>query len=135
MRHDCKEKTPKNIDCCAVHTLQVQPDFMEQKTALMLAIEWRHHICELYPKYHCECNFIERFWGAAKRTARYECDYSFKALLERIPHILDDISLDVIRHSVGRHGYITSYANGLDAHEAERAEKQFESHRRIRKDD
>lgn len=34
----------------------------------------------LYPKYHCECNWIERYWGAAKKVARRECDYSFKLL-------------------------------------------------------
>jgi hypothetical protein len=119
-----------------MHLLSAQADFKEQKTALADAVEQAQHIFTLYPKYHCECNFIERFWGAAKRAARQQCDYSYKALCERVPRILREIPLPSIRRfSRKAWRYIESYANGLDAHAAERAQKKFKSHRRIRKDD
>lgn len=134
-RLDCKLEKPTTA-CCARHALQAQPDFLEQKTAITLEVEKAGHLCELYPKYHCECNFIERYWGAAKRRARQECDYSYTALCDRVPRILDEVPLSQIRaFSRKAWRYINSYASGLDAAEAERAQKQFKSHRRLRKDD
>ncbi|KAF9016780.1 hypothetical protein BDZ89DRAFT_961647 [Hymenopellis radicata] len=53
-------------DCCCRRLLFCQPDFVEQKSALQELIESRGHICDFYPKYHCELNFIEMYWGAAK---------------------------------------------------------------------
>ncbi|KAI9356641.1 hypothetical protein BD770DRAFT_389794, partial [Pilaira anomala] len=31
------------------------------------------HIFELYPRFHCETNLIERFWG---RLRKYICSHS-----------------------------------------------------------
>ena len=43
-----------------------QPDFVSRKRKLEEIIEKRGHICDFYPKFHCEPNFIEQYWGAAK---------------------------------------------------------------------
>ncbi|OAD72411.1 hypothetical protein PHYBLDRAFT_169542 [Phycomyces blakesleeanus NRRL 1555(-)] len=76
---DCKSKDiSEDSKCCAHHFLASQPDFMSQKTALHEAVEDSGHIFELYPKFHCKCNWIERYWGAAKRKARLQCDYHWK---------------------------------------------------------
>ncbi|SRR6266851_8507483 len=37
-----------------------------QKPQLQEFIESHGHLCDFYPKYHCELNFIEQYWGAAK---------------------------------------------------------------------
>jgi hypothetical protein len=37
-----------------------------QKSKLQEFIESHSHLCDFYPKYHCELNFIEQYWGAAK---------------------------------------------------------------------
>jgi len=42
------------------------PDFCSQKSHLEEYITSRGHICDFYPKYHCELNFIEQYHGAAK---------------------------------------------------------------------
>ena len=44
----------------------LQPDFQEQRSILEEAIIKAGHIFERYLKFHCECNFIERYWGFAK---------------------------------------------------------------------
>ena len=53
-------------NCCCRHLLFSQPDFISQKPMLQEHIESRGHLCDFYPKYHCELNFIEQYWGAAK---------------------------------------------------------------------
>jgi hypothetical protein len=56
----------EETNCCCRRILFNQPDFKNQKSALQELVESRGHICEFYPKYHCELNFIEMYWGAAK---------------------------------------------------------------------
>ena len=47
-----------------------EPDFVNQKSALEELFISRGHICDFYPKFHCELNFIEQYWGASKRRYR-----------------------------------------------------------------
>ena len=56
--------------CCCQHILFNQPDFQPQNQH-----SWNlwNHIATLpffYPKFHCELNFIEQCWGAAKYQYR-----------------------------------------------------------------
>jgi hypothetical protein len=82
-------------DCCCRRILFTQPDFINQKSALAELVESRGHICDFYPKYHCELNFIEMYWGAAKfryrttaKTANIdEMEKNVKACLDDVPHL------------------------------------------------
>jgi len=122
--------------CCAKHLISIQPDFKEQKTAINEAVEAQGFLFELFPKYHCETNYIERYWGAAKRMARDQCDYSFKSLEKNVPKILDNISLSKIRKFTRKAWrYIEAYSKDCDGLNAERLVKKFKSHRRILTDD
>ncbi|KAJ6607530.1 hypothetical protein B0H10DRAFT_1817812 [Mycena sp. CBHHK59/15] len=40
--------------CCCRRILFNQPDIINQKSALQELVESRGHICDFYPKYHCE---------------------------------------------------------------------------------
>ncbi|OAD81540.1 hypothetical protein PHYBLDRAFT_73427 [Phycomyces blakesleeanus NRRL 1555(-)] len=91
-RMDCNGEETENHCYCACHLLASQPDFSGQKTALQEVVEEAGHIFELYPKFHCECNWIECYWGAAKCVARLNCDYSFKLLEKNLPSFLDSAS-------------------------------------------
>ena len=64
----CKEYFKKDadndlirLDCCAQRIISLQPNFLEQKSALEEVTIRLEHIFERYPKFHCECNFIERY--------------------------------------------------------------------------
>jgi hypothetical protein len=46
-----------------------QPDFIGQKGRLQEELEAANQTVMFYPKFHCELNFIERFWCAAKCTS------------------------------------------------------------------
>ena len=62
----CSDGPSDSTWCCAVHILQDEPDFKAQKSALHEVLHAAGHIYELYPKFHCETNWIERYWGQAK---------------------------------------------------------------------
>jgi hypothetical protein len=141
-KKDCNNVKTADNNCCAVHLLANQPDFLEQKSILAEAIEEAGHIFELYPRYHCECNPIERFWGAAKKIARQNCNYNFKSLDNNINGFLDSVSppgeipLQVRRYFNKSFRYIEAYSNENDATEAFTIVKEFsklqKSHRKLR---
>jgi hypothetical protein len=54
-------------NCCARRMLSAEPDFAEQKSRIEELIEKRGHSCLFNPKYHCELNHIEMYWGWTKR--------------------------------------------------------------------
>jgi hypothetical protein len=105
-------------------------------------VEGEGFIFELYPKYHCECNWIERYWGAAKREARQNCDYSFKSLDKNIHNFLDSVcppgkAPENIRKYFNKSfNYIYAYSQDKDVHTAMEIVKQFSklqrSHRKLR---
>lgn len=74
--------------CCAKCILDLQPDFLEQQSLVQEVIEAAGHLCIFLPKFHCELNFIEFFWGAVKRYLRMHCDYTFTTLQENMPNML-----------------------------------------------
>src|ERR1700683_4589422 len=63
--HGCK-CMPSRTDCCCHHLMFTQPNFVSQKSQLKEYIMAHGHICDFYPKFHCELNFIEQYWGAIK---------------------------------------------------------------------
>jgi len=83
-------------DCCAKRILDLQPDFKEQKSLVQEVIEASGHLCIFLPKFHCELNFIEFFWGAVKRYLREHCDYTFKTLQDNMPKALESVSIQTI---------------------------------------
>ena len=56
----------RHSDCCCWWLLFMQCNFCSQRSQLEEYITARGHICDFYPKYYCELNFIEQNWGVAK---------------------------------------------------------------------
>ena len=76
----------------------MQPDFLDQKPLLQEFIERCGHLCNFYPKYHCELNFIEQYWGAAKLRFRVAGRATTIEEMERkVIACLDDVPLLQIR--------------------------------------
>ena len=59
-----------------------QQDFREQKGQLQedMEVQAANYLVIFYPKFHCELDFIQRFWCAAKWYARENCEYSLEGL-------------------------------------------------------
>jgi hypothetical protein len=123
-------------NCCAKRLLEVQSDFQEQRSLVQEVIEAAGHLCIFLPKFHCELNFIEYFWGAVKRYLRDHCDYTFPTLQENLPKALESVGVGTIRkweHRMWR--WVEAYDCGLAAREAQLhvqkfSSRKYKSHRR-----
>jgi len=52
--------------CCVTGVLTQLQDFLDEKPMIQQHIESQGHICMFLPKFHCELNPIEMYWGWAK---------------------------------------------------------------------
>jgi len=119
-------------NCCAVTIMASQPDFIEEKCQLEKIIVAMGHKVIFYPKFHCELNYIENFWGAAKQYTRANCNYTWKGLQETLPKGLDSVSLPTIRRFARKaFRYMDIYRKGLTGKAAEHAARKYRSHRRV----
>jgi hypothetical protein len=128
---ECKEPKcmPDAKACCASRILSLQPDFKAQKSLVQEVIEAAGHLCILLPKFHCEFNFIEFFWGAVKRYLCNHCDYTFNTLKENLPKALALVECKTIRlweHRMIR--WMDAYRSGMGAKDAQMNVKKFSSH-------
>ncbi|CAG8799636.1 19386_t:CDS:2 [Cetraspora pellucida] len=99
-----KEADPNIIDCCVHRLMANQPDFLEQCGQIQQEIESRGHKVIFYPKFHPELNYIEMYWGMAKKYTRSNCEYSLPKTRESIIRAFDSISVEQI-HSFTRLSY------------------------------
>jgi len=98
---------------------------------LRLVINAAGHEVVSYPKFHCELNYIEYYWGAVKRYTRANCQYSFLELEKLLFVALDSVELKTIRRFAARSKrWMMAYINGLTVGQREYAEKQCKPHRR-----
>src|ERR1700720_3006644 len=121
-----KQCSVDSIDCCARRLLSQQPDFLEQKSSVQEVIEAAGHLCIFLPKFHCELNFIEFFWGAVKKYLCDNCDFNFDTLKDNMPKVLASIQLDTIclcKHHMPR--WMDAYRAGSDTSEAQMQVRKF----------
>ena len=137
LQMQCKKCDEEAKSCCAKRTLELQPDFQAQKSLVQEVIEAAGHLCIFLPRFHCELNFIEFFWGAVKKYLRNHCDYTFDGLKQNLPKALASVYIKTIRrweHRMVR--WTDAYRSGLDAKAADFQVKSFSSrkytsHRRV----
>jgi transposase len=128
----CRIHDSDSTTCCATRILSLQPDFLAQKCHLEETVTAAGHYVIFYPKYHCELNWIEYFWGAAKDYTRKNCDYSWSGLNRTVPEALASVSLETMRRFHRRAmRYISAYEIGLNGKQAVYAVRKYRSHRRV----
>lgn len=119
-------------NCCAVRLLQSQPDFQNQRGRLEEEINRSGHLVIFYPKFHCELNFIERFWCSAKRYARDNCTYGLAGLRETVPKAISSIPTATINRYYNRcERIIEAYRSGCKIGTQEFKDRVYSSHRRV----
>ncbi|KAJ7059975.1 hypothetical protein C8F01DRAFT_1084402 [Mycena amicta] len=124
---------PDTSDCCCRRLMFSQPDFVAQKSALQELVESRGHICDFYPKYHCELNFIEMYWGAAKAIYRKtdktktidEMEDNMRKALDAVPQ------LSILRYANRAARFISAYAGGLNGEELAYVQRKYKGHRML----
>ena len=55
-------------------------------------VEAQAHRVLFYAKFHCELNFIERYWCRAKWFSGGNCGYDFEALNATVPEALASVT-------------------------------------------
>jgi len=126
----CQTHDSDNDACCNKHILELQPDFQDHKSLVQQVIEAAGHLCIFLPKFHCELNFIEFFWGAVKKYLRDNCDYTFLMLKKNMLKVLASVQLSTIHLWEHRMYWgMEAYQSGLGTSEAQFQVKKFSSHK------
>ena len=120
-----------NGGCCARRVLAAEKDFQDQKGRLQ-EVEALGHRVLFYPKFHCELNFIERYWCRAKWFARENCGYNFEALKSTVPEALASVTDASIRgfYKLALRA-IDAYAAGVQYGTEEFRSNVYKSHRQV----
>ena len=96
LNRECKDfKCTKGaMDCCCCCILFNQPDFTCVKSHLEEVIMACRHLYDFYPKFHCELNYTEQYWGAVKLLYRSGPWLKKMDKMEKqVAACLDDITL------------------------------------------
>ena len=94
--------------------------------------EVTHHLTIFYPKFHCELNFIERFWCAAKWNAREHCKYSLDGLRKGLPAVFSSVaSVSVNRYYNCCVGAADAYTEGFKYGTKAFIERVYKNYRQV----
>ncbi|KIJ24181.1 hypothetical protein M422DRAFT_195007, partial [Sphaerobolus stellatus SS14] len=125
---------PKAACCCRREVVLFnQPDFLDQKPALVELIQSHGHIVFFYPKFHCELNFIEQCWGSEKYLYRMLPLTKNEDQMEKnIRNCLDQVTIIKMRRFANRSArFIYAYQNGLNGTQAAWVNKKYHGHQVI----
>lgn len=127
-RFRCEREYSDNPECCVQHCLSLQVDFTFQRSASQKTLLRHKLLFDLYPKFHCEYNRIERY----SADVRKNWDCSFEGLEKQVPIALDHACpsgkppTNIRRNYKRCFRYIEAYDRGMDAWAAD---EEVKNHR------
>ncbi|PPR04911.1 hypothetical protein CVT24_007155 [Panaeolus cyanescens] len=124
---------PHDTGCCQRRVLYSQPDFVNVPSLLETECAEKGIQVLFLPKFHCELNFIEQCWGAAKRAYRLMPASSSEADLEKnVAQALATVDVVQMRRFATRSlRFMDAYRKGLTGTQAAWAAKRYRGHRVI----
>ncbi|KII84350.1 hypothetical protein PLICRDRAFT_46228 [Plicaturopsis crispa FD-325 SS-3] len=133
LRAKCSPVCPfESQNCCMARLLSQQDDFKNQISMLESLIKKAGHECLFLPKFHCELNPIEMYWGWCKYRYREVPKANFKEAKEVARQFLDACPIEVIRRFINRSWrFISAYRLGLTGKAAEWAVRKQRQHRQV----
>ncbi|KIK82077.1 hypothetical protein PAXRUDRAFT_77717, partial [Paxillus rubicundulus Ve08.2h10] len=100
--------------------LSQQDDFINQVSVLETFINKAGHLCIFLPKFHCELNPIEMYWGWCKYQYHEVSKPNFVAAKQAAVEILDSCPVEVLRRFINRSfRFMSAYHLGLSGKAAE----------------
>ena len=100
------------------------------ETWLTETVHNRNHEILFFPKFHCELNFIEMVWGYLKAKLLAECEFSFTALKEKVPAVLDKMDAKLFRKfSMHCFRFMNGYRMKMQGPLLDYAVRKYKSHR------
>ena len=128
----CRKGCQEEGRCCAKAVLASQPDFKAQKGRLQEELEAQGHQVMFYPKFHCDLNWIERYWCQAKWYTRLHCTYKNSDLQTTVTKGLASVNTSTIRgHFQASLRSIEAYSQGLEYGTAAFGNTIYKSHRQV----
>ncbi|KIO12001.1 hypothetical protein M404DRAFT_125666 [Pisolithus tinctorius Marx 270] len=133
LRAKCAPVCPfESTGCCMAWLLSQQDDFCNQISMLEQLIKDSGHECIFLPKFHCELNPIEMYWGWCKYRYRQATKVNFAAAKEAVLDVLDSCPLEVICRFINRsYRFMSAYRLGLSGRAAEWAVHKQKQHRQV----
>jgi hypothetical protein len=105
---------------------------MEDSEVDQKYVESKGHVSNKAPRYHCELQFIEQYWGAVKLYLRSNCDYTLAGLRETIATAMLVPSITSIRRYYTRSKHMMdAYRLDISAPLALYITKKYKGHRRL----
>ncbi|KAF8229809.1 hypothetical protein L208DRAFT_1479048 [Tricholoma matsutake] len=133
MHAKCAPVCPfENIDCCMVCLLSKQEDFINQESLLETHIKKAGHKCIFLPKFHCELNPIEMYWGWVKYCYCELPKQNFTEAKEIALRYLNACPPDVIWRFINcSWRFMSAYQKGLTGNAAAWAVRKQRQHHQV----
>ncbi|KAG2073340.1 hypothetical protein BDR04DRAFT_938267, partial [Suillus decipiens] len=133
LRAKCAPVCPfESTGCCMARLLSQQDDFRCQTSMLEQLIQDAGHECIFLPKFHCELNPIEMYWGWCKYRYRQIAKRNFNEAKKAALEVLDACPVEVIRRFINRsYRFLSAYRLGLTGKAAEWAVRKQKQHRAV----